>query len=103
KNGEKFTLVKTYPVCSSSGLPGPKRKKGDRQTPEGFYHIDRFNPQSAFHLSLGINYPNSSDKILGHSDPGGDIFIHGSCVTIGCVPLTDDLIKEVYVLAVEAK
>lgn len=99
----KFTLIKTYAVCESSGNLGPKRKKGDHQTPEGFYHIDRFNPQSSYYLSLGINYPNASDRILGHEDPGGDIFIHGKCVTIGCVPLTDEHIKELYLLAVEAR
>ena len=100
----KYVLIKTYSICASSGVPGPKRKSGDRQVPEGFYIIDRFNPWSTFHLSLGINYPNKSDKILTeHSDPGGDIFIHGDCVTIGCVPLTDDKIKELYILAVEAK
>lgn len=100
---DKFTLIKTYPICSSSGDLGPKRMQGDRQVPEGFYHIDRFNPQSSFHLSLGISYPNASDRILGNKNPGGDIFIHGSCVTIGCLPLTDHLIKEVYLLAVEAR
>lgn len=100
---DKFTLIKTYSICASSGILGPKRKQGDGQTPEGFYHIDRFNPQSAFYLSLGINYPNASDRILGNTNPGGDIFIHGNCVTIGCLPLTDNLIKEVYVAAVEAR
>ena len=71
---------------------------------EGFYYIDRFNPVSSFHLSLGINYPNSSDRTLCKSgNPGGDIFIHGDCVTIGCIPITDDKIKELYILAVEAK
>jgi murein L,D-transpeptidase YafK len=101
---KKFTLVKTFQICSSSGEPGPKRKNGDYQTPEGFYYIDRFNPYSNFYLSLGINYPNASDKILGSKgNLGGDIFIHGNCVTIGCMPLTDDKIKELYIIAVEAK
>jgi murein L,D-transpeptidase YafK len=100
----KFTLIKTYGICSSSGSLGPKRKQGDRQRPEGFYFIDRFNPESLFHLSLGLNYPNESDKILGEkASYGGDIFIHGNCVTISCMPLTDDKIKEVYIAAVEAK
>jgi murein L,D-transpeptidase YafK len=100
----KFKLIKTFQICSSSGSLGPKRKRGDNQTPEGFYYIDRFNPNSSFHLSLGLNYPNTSDKILGEKDNyGGDIFIHGRCVTIGCIPLTDDKIKEVYIAAVEAK
>ena len=99
-----YKLIKTYEICATSGKLGPKRKQGDRQIPEGFYHINRFNPASNFHLSLGINYPNKSDRILSdQSKPGGDIFIHGSCVTIGCLPMTDDQIKEIYVLCVEAK
>lgn len=102
-SSEKFTLIKTYPICSSSGTLGPKRKEGDRQVPEGYYYIDRFNPQSSFYLSMGINYPNASDKILGNAKPGDNIFIHGSCVTIGCLPLTDDLMKEIYILGIEAR
>ena len=99
-----FKLVKSYAVCRTSGNLGPKRREGDLQIPEGFYHIDRFNPKSNFHLSLGINYPNRSDRILGKKGaPGSDIFIHGGCVTIGCVPITDEYIKEVYWLAVQAK
>ena len=64
--------------------------------PEGFYELDWFNPQSNFFLSLHINYPNASDRILGsRKNPGGDIFLHGSCASIGCIPITDDGIKEV--------
>lgn len=100
---EHFVLLKTYKIAASSGELGPKRKQGDYQVPEGFYHIDRYNPTSSFYLSLGVNYPNESDRILGKKNLGGDIFIHGSDVTIGCVPLTDDKIKEVYALAVQAK
>ena len=101
---EKYILIKTYDICASSGELGPKRKQGDGQVPEGFYEIDRFNPSSNFYLSLGVSYPNASDKILGNKgNLGGDIFIHGNCVTIGCMPLTDDKIKEVYLMAVEAK
>lgn len=99
-----YKLLKTYPFCSSSGTLGPKRKMGDGQIPEGFYYIDRFNPTSSFHLSLGVSYPNSSDKKLSAAENlGGDIFIHGSCVTIGCIPITDELIKELYIVAVQAK
>jgi murein L,D-transpeptidase YafK len=99
-----FELVKEYRVCADSGTLGPKRRQGDSQVPEGFYHVDRFNPVSNFHLSLGVNYPNQSDKILGTSGRlGGDIFIHGDCVTIGCVPVTDDGIRELYLLAIEAR
>ena len=99
-----FKRVKHYPICRTSGNLGPKRHEGDLQIPEGFYYIDRFNPKSNFYLSLGINYPNPSDKILGRrGELGGDIFIHGGCVTIGCVPIMDEYIKEVYWLAVQAK
>lgn len=101
---EAYQFIREYSVCRTSGEIGPKRKKGDLQIPEGFYHIDRFNPSSNFHLSLGINYPNTSDKIMGvKGSLGGDIFIHGACVTIGCLPVTDDQIKELYVFCVEAK
>jgi murein L,D-transpeptidase YafK len=105
KNGaEIFELIKEFKVCASSGDLGPKRKEGDGQVPEGFYHIERFNPKSNYHLSLGINYPNESDRILGTNGKlGGDIFIHGDCVTIGCVPVTDNGIKEIYLIAIEAK
>lgn len=98
-----YKLIREYDVCQTSGQLGPKRKQGDRQIPEGYYHIDRFNPHSAFYLSLGLNYPNRSDRVLGNQNPGGDIFIHGACVTIGCLPITDDKIKELYVFCVEAR
>ncbi|MCK5761171.1 MAG: L,D-transpeptidase family protein, partial [Candidatus Delongbacteria bacterium] len=99
-----FKLIKKYDICATSGDLGPKRKQGDYQVPEGFYYIDRFNPYSNFYLSLGLNYPNKSDRILGTKGKlGGDIFIHGNCVTIGCLPITDDKIKELYLFCVEAK
>ena len=101
---DRFMHLKDYGICSASGDLGPKRKEGDLQVPEGIYQINHFNPQSNFLLSLGINYPNASDKILSHSKhPGGAIYIHGNCVTIGCIPITDDKIKELYILAVEAR
>lgn len=101
---ETYKKVSDYEFCAFSGQLGPKRKEGDLQIPEGFYYIDRFNPNSNFYLSIGINYPNKSDKILGvKGDLGGDIFIHGGCATVGCIPLTDDKIKELYWLAVQAK
>jgi len=104
KSENSFKFILQYKFCSSSGELGPKRRQGDFQIPEGFYFIDRFNPWSSYYLSLGINYPNQSDRILGYKrNPGGDIFIHGNCVTIGCIPITDDKIKELYIFAVEAK
>ncbi|MBT1702739.1 L,D-transpeptidase family protein [Chryseosolibacter indicus] len=104
KGRETYSLLHTYNFCSSSGTLGPKRKEGDLQIPEGIYYINHFNPQSNFYLSLGINYPNASDKVLSDpKHPGGLIYIHGNCVTVGCIPITDDKIKELYVLAVEAR
>jgi murein L,D-transpeptidase YafK len=101
---EKFRLFKTYKVCALAGSLGPKRMQGDYQVPEGFYYINEFNPKSQYHLSLGLNYPNSSDKILSDSEmPGGDIYIHGSCVTTGCIPVQDQQIEELYILAAHAK
>ncbi|MDF2436137.1 MAG: ErfK/YbiS/YcfS/YnhG family protein [Bacteroidota bacterium] len=102
-NGSAFRLFKSYDICYYSGELGPKRHQGDGQVPEGFYSIAVFNPYSNYHLSLGISYPNSSDRIMGKTNLGGDIMIHGNCVSIGCIPLTDKFIKEVYILAVEAR
>ena len=103
KGDKVYTLITSYPFCFSSGTLGPKRRRGDYQIPEGFYNIDRFNPESQFHLSLGINYPNESDRIKSsYSNLGGDIFLHGSCYSIGCIPITDDWIEELYIFAVEA-
>ncbi|CAN5291993.1 hypothetical protein BH09BAC5_BH09BAC5_21130 [soil metagenome] len=99
-----YKLYETYPICSSSGTLGPKRCQGDGQVPEGFYHVNVFNPYSNYLLSLGVSYPNASDNYFGcKRDKGGAIMIHGNCVTIGCIPITDDKIREVYVLAVEAR
>jgi len=81
-----FTLLTSYPFCTTSGVLGPKRKEGDLQIPEGVYHVNHFNPLSNFFLSLGINYPNSSDKLFADKEhPGGSIYVHGNCVTIGCI------------------
>jgi len=104
KKDNQYKKLMSYDICASSGDLGPKRKSGDYQVPEGFYQIDRFNPASSYYLSLGVNYPNQSDKIKSTAkNLGGDIFIHGSCVTIGCMPMTDDKIKEIYIYALEAK
>lgn len=100
---DTFALLKAYDICALSDKLGPKRKQGDFQTPEGFYYIDNFNPRSGFHLSLHIDYPNNSDRALGSSNLGGDIFIHGGCKTEGCMAVTDENIKEIYWIAVEAR
>ncbi|HVM88170.1 MAG TPA: hypothetical protein VMT76_08265 [Puia sp.] len=104
KKEEKYKFFKTYKVCALAGTLGPKRMAGDYQVPEGVYCINEFNPKSQYHLSLGLNYPNASDRLLSDlSQPGGEIYIHGSCVTVGCIPLTDDKIEEVYIITAHAK
>ena len=101
---DQYKLFKTYKVCALAGTLGPKRMQGDYQVPEGFYYINEFNPNSSFYLSLGLNYPNASDKILSDTyKPGGDIYIHGSCVTTGCIPVTDQQIDEIYLISAFAK
>lgn len=103
-SGAPRVLVRTFPICQESGVLGPKRREGDLQVPEGFYTIDRFNPRSSYHLSLGIDYPNAVDKARAGGDPpGGDIFIHGNCVTVGCLPIEDQPIEALYVVAVRAR
>ncbi|MDX2069204.1 MAG: hypothetical protein SFV55_12340 [Haliscomenobacter sp.] len=100
----EFRHFRTYPICRVPGLLGPKRKEGDLQVPEGLYWIEVFNPKSSYHLSMGINYPNASDRILSDpKKPGGEIYIHGNCVSVGCLPITDEKIREVYLLTLEAK
>jgi len=103
-DSDTFTLFKTYKICMSSGFLGPKRMQGDRQIPEGVYHINEFNPTSNYHLSLGINYPNKSDSILGEKgNLGGEIYLHGGCESIGCIPITTRRIKELYILTMQAR
>lgn len=101
---EKYKLFKTYNVCALAGGLGPKRLEGDYQVPEGFYYVNQFRPNSNYHLALGVNYPNPSDRLLADPQkPGGEIYVHGSCVTVGCIPITDDMIEELYVLAAVTK
>ncbi len=101
---EPYKLFKTYKVCALAGGMGPKRMEGDYQVPEGFYYINEFNPKSNYHLSLGLNYPNASDRVLSDSvKPGGEIFIHGNCITVGCIPIQNPQIEELYILAAYAK
>jgi murein L,D-transpeptidase YafK len=104
RGADRYVRLRRYPICQVSGALGPKRMEGDRQMPEGFYEIESFNPQSDYHLSLRVNYPNSSDRRLGRSGRlGGDIYLHGGCSTVGCVPVTDEHIRELYWLSVEAR
>jgi murein L,D-transpeptidase YafK len=104
KKGQPLTLVKRYPFCAASGELGPKRREGDLQVPEGLYVVPEFNPTSNFHLSMKVSYPNASDRL--RSDPrrpGGLIYLHGSCASIGCIAIEDGPIEEVYLLALDAR
>lgn len=104
KGMDTFAFYKLYKICAMSGFLGPKLKQGDKQIPEGVYYINEFNPYSNYHLSLGINYPNRADSILGVKGRwGGDIYIHGACESIGCLPITTKRVKEVYILAMQAR
>jgi murein L,D-transpeptidase YafK len=96
--------VKTYPICYASGELGPKRQRGDQQVPEGFYSIDLFNPTSNFHLSMRVSYPNAADQFHKTArDPGGAIMVHGNCVSIGCIAIEDEPIKELYIMALDTR
>ncbi len=97
-------LFNTYVIAAASGGPGPKRVEGDNQVPEGVYHVAAFNPQSQFLLSLGLNYPNTSDRHRSDpKNPGGQIYIHGNRLSIGRMAMTDEKIEEIYLLALGGK
>lgn len=104
KDSSSYIFLTKYKFCSNVGYLGPKRKQGDLQIPEGAYYLSKFNPESNYHLSLKVSYPNKADSIKGYKpDLGGMIFIHGGCNTIGCIPITDNYIRELYVLSLQAR
>lgn len=98
-----WSKPRTYPMTGFSGTLGPKLREGDGQIPEGVYGIEYLNPNSRFYLSLKVSYPNASDrkraKADGRTKLGGDIMIHGKNATIGCIPIGDDAIEDVFYLA----
>jgi murein L,D-transpeptidase YafK len=100
-----FKLIRTYPIRAASGVTGPKLREGDRQVPEGIYAIESLNPNSRYHLSLRINYPNAFDRKEARqekrSNLGGDIMIHGKAVSIGCLAMGDEAAEDLFVLAAD--
>ena len=99
----RFALMKSYSLCTVGGVPGPKIKEGDKQSPEGFYTITpgRMNPNSQFHLAYDVGYPNAFDRAWGRT--GAAIMVHGSCVaSAGCFIGTNEQMEEIYALAREA-
>lgn len=98
---DTFVMIKKYKICALSGILGPKRYEGDKQVPEGFYFLSDFKPKSNYHLAMLVNYPNYSDMVEGNKEhPGGDIYIHGACMTVGCLPMTDPIIEEIYCISI---
>ena len=108
------TVLKSYDVGLGNVPVGHKQFEGDGKTPEGVYYIDRFNPRSRYHLSVGVSYPNERDAALAQAlgrQPGGDIFIHGQPNqrpdgetlpgdwTAGCIAVSDAEIRELYAAA----
>jgi hypothetical protein len=98
-----WVLIRTYPIQAASGTLGPKLKEGDGQVPEGIYGIESLNPNSLYHLSLRLNYPNEFDRRMGSEDGrqnlGSDIMIHGSNMSIGCLAMGDEAAEDLFVLA----
>ncbi|GAA5186259.1 L,D-transpeptidase family protein [Ferrimonas gelatinilytica] len=101
--GLNWHKLRDYPILKLSGSLRPKMREGDLQVPEGVYRIDAANPNSAFHLSLRIDYPNRLDRLYGELEQrdalGNNIFIHGQEVSWGCLAMGDDNIEELFVLA----
>lgn len=104
-DGARPRFVRAYPILAASGGPGPKLREGDLQVPEGRYRVLWLNPMSSYHLSMKLDYPNAFDQAQarrdGRTNLGGDIFIHGRQVSIGCLALGDEAIEELFVLAAE--
>lgn len=98
----KSIHIHTYRIKKLSGNAGPKLREGDQQVPEGTYKIIGLNPNSSYHLSMKLNYPNTFDlqqaKKEGRTQPGTNIFIHGKSVSIGCLAMGDKTIEELFVL-----
>src|SRR5262245_20473048 len=89
--------LKTYPILAASGTPGVKRREGDGQVPEGGYRLTTLNPQSRFHLSIRVDYPDAEDR--RHGCTGGDIYVHGGAASVGCLAIGNEAIEEVYRLS----
>lgn len=96
---DQFELFKTYPICNFSGGLGPKKKQGDQKSPEGFYYVkpSQLNPNSSFHLSFNIGYPNAYDR--AHHYTGSALMVHGDCVSVGCYAMTNERIDEIYTMS----
>lgn len=102
-----FKFIRAYPIQAASGVAGPKLREGDKQVPEGIYAIELLNPNSSYHLSMRVGYPNAFDRELaakeGRTKLGGDIMIHGKAKSVGCLAMGDEAVEELFVLAADTK
>lgn len=102
KDKGAYHWIKDYPIQAASGVAGPKLREGDKQVPEGVYKIVGLNPNSNYHLSMQLNYPNEFDmqhaRRESRDKPGSNIFIHGKAVSIGCLAMGDSAIEELFLL-----
>ncbi|MFM9940239.1 MAG: murein L,D-transpeptidase family protein [Hyphomicrobiaceae bacterium] len=103
--GGSWKLIHRYRVLAASGGAGPKLQRGDKQVPEGIYAISFLNPNSAYHVSLRVNFPNAFDRQMAAKDArkdlGGDIMIHGKNLSAGCLAMGDEAVEELFVLAAQ--
>lgn len=98
----RYRFVRAYDIKAASGGPGPKLREGDLQVPEGVYRITALHPNSAYHLSMKLNYPNAFDRRHarreGRGQPGSNIFIHGKALSVGCIAVGDRAVEELFTL-----
>ena len=100
---DHMQFIRAYPILAASGTLGPKLREGDRQVPEGKYSVAWLNPNSSYHLALRVNYPNAFDRRMacqdGRTQLGGDIMIHGSNASAGCLAMGDAVAEDLFILA----
>ena len=105
RDSGEFRFIRDYHIKAASGVAGPKLRQGDRQVPEGIYHITKLDPNSHYHLSMKLNYPNEFDLLHarheGRANPGSNILIHGKAASIGCLAMGDEAIEELFVLTTQ--
>lgn len=102
KTNGRYDIVASYDICKISGQLGPKFIEGDRQSPEGFYTVRpaQMNPNSSYHLSFNIGYPNAFDRANGRT--GTNLMVHGACSSSGCFSMNNTQMEEIYAFARDA-
>lgn len=102
---DDLKFVRYYNVQAASGSVGPKLREGDRQVPEGVYRFTQLNPNSNYHLSLKVDYPNAFDRMMGkvenRTNLGGSIYLHGGSESAGCLAMSDSVAEEIFTLVAQ--